>query len=639
MPTCQKVQVCIQPSRLCVFSLYFSRLNRNWQYFSAHNDKFSVPLFLIQNLYFCIRLGFCLQTNRKNEAQGMTAQNLTGYPSIDKPWLKYYTEEAINAPLPEGSMYDYMAEHTAGFLDKNALSYFSSKISYRCMLKKIRDAASAFSAVGVKAGDIVAVALPNIPENIYCIYALNMLGAVVDMIDLRSKGDLLLHYISESSAKVAVVCDMFAENMYAIADKTLLETLILVSPLAALPFPLSLYKRSRLPRCANAKQIMRWEKFISNGSDVDFDINRNSDSVACIAHTSGTTGMSKGVMLTNRNINTLVSQYISIGFEHDITDRMLNQVPPFLAYSFLSFHFPFALHLSVTLLPDYRPDKFADNLLKYKPNHVFAGPGDWLNLLSKSEKNIKYDSLKSLASGSDHLDEKSKAAITNVLEKAGCHYKILEGYGMTECCSAASTQLPSHIVDDSVGIPLPKSVFCIYDTETNSELPYDNVGEVCICSPCVMKGYFKNEKETSNVLRLHRDGKLWLHTGDLGRIDRDGNVFLIGRLKRVIIRYDGIKLYPLNLENAIRKHPAVSACCAVGSPDTIHGRGFVPVAFVTLVRGYDTAAAMDELIALCKAELSDKYCPDAFFFVETLPLTSNGKVDYRALERMAAEDK
>ena len=125
----------------------------------------------------------------------------------------------------------------------------------------------------------------------------------------------------------------------------------------------------------------------------------------------------------------------------------------------------------------------------------------------------------------------------------------------------------------------------------------------------------------------------------MGRIDRDGNVFLIGRLKRVIIRYDGIKLYPLNLENAIRKHPAVSACCAVGSPDTIHGRGFVPVAFVTLVRGYDTAAAMDELIALCKAELSDKYCPDAFFFVETLPLTSNGKVDYRALERMAAEDK
>ena len=189
----------------------------------------------------------------------MTAQNLTGYPSIDKPWLKYYTEEAVNAPLPEGTMYDYMAEHAAGFLDKNALSYFSSKISYRCMLKKIRDAAAAFSAIGVKAGDIVAVALPNIPENIYCIYALNMLGAVVDMIDLRSKGDLLLHYISESGAKAAVVCDMFAENMYAITDKTSLKTLILVSPLASLPFPLSMYKRSKLPRCTNAKQIMRWE--------------------------------------------------------------------------------------------------------------------------------------------------------------------------------------------------------------------------------------------------------------------------------------------------------------------------------------------------------------------------------------------
>ena len=166
-------------------------------------------------------------------------------------------------------------------------------------------------------------------------------------------------------------------------------------------------------------------------------------------------------MLTSRNINSLISQYISIGFDHDTSDRMLNQVPPFLAYWFLSFHLPFALHMTVILLPEYRPDKFAESLLKYAPNHVFAGPGDWGNLLTYGSRHINYSSLKSLASGSDHLDEKTKHAITEVLREGGCKNSILEGYGMTECCSAASSQLPGHIVDSSVGVPLPKNTFCI----------------------------------------------------------------------------------------------------------------------------------------------------------------------------------
>lgn len=567
----------------------------------------------------------------------MEEKTLTGYPSIDKPWLKYYSEEAINAPLPEGSIYDYLAENTAGYPDNNAILYLGRKISYRVLLKRIHDAASAFAAVGVKAGDIVAVALPNIPENIYCIYALNMLGAVVDMIDLRSMGDVLLHYINESDAKVAVICDMFAENMYAIAGKTNLETLILISPLASLSFPLSLYKRSRLPRRSNVRQIMHWEKFISRGNGATVGIRSDPDSVACIAHTSGTTGQPKGVMLTNRNINALISQYVSIGFDHDASDSMLNQVPPFLAYSFLSFHFPFVLRMSVTLLPDYRPEKFAGNLLKYTPNHVAVGPANWENLLTRAEKNIDYSFLKTLASGGNHLEEHARTAITTVLRKGGCRSNIIEGYGMTECCSSAATQLPTHVIDSSVGVPLPKNIFCVYDTETDSELTYNTIGEICIHSPCTMKGYFKNEKETESILRMHSDGQLWLHTGDLGKIDRDGNVYLVGRMKRVIIGYDGIKIYPTNIENVVMKHSAVSACCAVGSPDAIHGRGSVPTVFVVLACEYNATTAIDELNALCKAELAQNSRPDMFYFLNALPLTPNGKVDYRALEHMAAE--
>lgn len=533
-------------------------------------------------------------------------------------------------------MYEYLAEHAKDCLDQTAISYFNRDISYRSLLMNIRATASAFSSLGVKKGDIVTLALPNVPENIYCIYALNMLGAIADMIDLRAKGDILQHYIIGSGSTIAVVCDLFAENVLSVVKKTNVKTLIWVAPLASLPYPFNLYKRSINLRKKSDIRNIRWEKFKATHRNGAITMNRNPDLVACIAHTSGTTSRPKGVMLTSRQINSLVSQYVSIGFEHGDNDTLLNQVPPFLAYSFLSFHFPFALHMCIRLLPDYRPDEFAANLMKFKPNHVFAGPGDWANLISpKHNRHTDYSSLKSLASGSDHLDEKAKRAITEVLRKGGCQNNILEGYGMTECCSAAATQLPTHIVENSVGIPLPKNIFCIYDNDRNTELPYDMIGEICMCGPSVMKGYFNDPEETDNVLRKHEDGKLWLHTGDIGTLDCDGNIFLMGRKKRIIIRFDGIKIYPLNIEKTVLKHPAVRACCAVGMPDTVRGRGAVPVIYVVLKEKYDSIVAEEELKSICKKELAENYQPQAYHFIECLPLTPNGKVDYRALEKLA----
>ena len=151
-----------------------------------------------------------------------------------------------------------------------------------------------------------------------------------------------------------------------------------------------------------------------------------------------------------------------------------------------------------------------------------------------------------------------------------------------------------------------------------------------------MKGYFNNAAETANVLRTHSDGKLWLHTGDLGSIDRDGNIYLSGRLKRVIVRYNGMKVSPSNIERVILTHPAVSACCTVGKKDTVHSRGQVPAAFVVLE--YHDDNTISELKALCSSELSESYLPATYHIIDALPLTPNGKVDYRALERIAAEE-
>ena len=570
----------------------------------------------------------------------MTEKKLTGYPSIDKPWLKYYSEEAINAPLPQGTAYEYLLEKNKHALGDSALIYFKRKISYGKMFEYIDNAADAFSSLGVKRGDIVALALPNVPENIYCMYGLNKLGAIADMIDLRSKGDTLLHYLKESEATVAVICSLFAENTFEILLQTNIKKLIVVSPFDSLYAPLRFLmkikaKKLDMPDCA-----MDWKAFLKlSGKRVD--IVGAADDVACIFHTSGTTGMPKGVMLSNCAFNAMALNIKGSGLRCVPGEVMMNQVPPFLAYNALcTTHLSLVEHFQMILLPDYRPDKFASNTIKLKPNYLVAGPADWSNFLVEpalKDKPVDLSFLLSLISGSDSMSQKSKDAVNALIRKNGCTVKIQEGYGMTEIGAGACANVPQRNIDGSVGIPLPLNNFCIYDNENDQELPYGESGEICMSGPTVMKGYYKMPEETANILRKHKDGTLWLHSGDSGYISEDGNLYLEGRLKRIIIRHDGIKVSPFSLEKTIMKHKNVSACCVVGQFDEEHQMGQVPIAFIVLKEYNETT--ITEVKQLCEQGQSTNYLPHSYKVLETLPLTPNGKVDYRALEKMAATQK
>lgn len=562
-------------------------------------------------------------------------KNLTGYPSIDKPWLKYYSEEAINAPLPEGTAYEYLFEKNKDALSDTALIYFKRKISYGKMFEYIDKVAEAFHSLGIKKNDIVALALPNIPENIYCIYGLNKLGAIADMIDLRSKGDTLLHYLKESEATIAVICTLFAENTFEILSQTNIKKLIVISPFDSLYAPLRfLMKRKadtlNMPNCA-----MDWKAFMKLAGKKTSTAGETDD-VACIFHTSGTTGLPKGVMMSNGAFNAMAVHVKGSGLKFNYGEIMMNQVPPFLAYNSLcATHMPLALHMKIIMLPEYRPDRFATNIIKLKPNCAIAGPADWNNFLEKStlpNKPFDLSYLVSLISGSDAMTQKSKDAVNTIVKNHGCKEAVLEGYGMTEIGSAACANMPQHNVDISVGIPLPFNNFCIYDNESEQELPYGEIGEICMSGPTVMKGYYKMPEETTYVLRKHKDGILWLHSGDLGYINEDGNIYLEGRLKRIIIRHDGIKVSPFNLEKTIMKHKNVSACCVVGSFDKKHKMGQVPVAFIVLKDNNDATIA--EVKRICEQEQSSNYLPQDYKVIKALPLTPNGKIDYRALEQM-----
>ncbi len=568
-----------------------------------------------------------------------TEKKLTGYPSIDKPWLKYYSEEVINAVPPEGTIYEYIWDKNKNHLKDTALIYFGRKISYAKFFENINRAANAFSALGIKKDDIVAIALPNIPESIYCMYALNKIGAIADMVDLRSQGDILVHYFTETKADVAIICDLFAENTFDILSQTNIQKVVVASPFDSLYAPLRFAmkcksKKIKLPRCA-----MSWNQFLNRGSEDNMPTVGLSDDVAAIFHTSGTTGLAKGVMLTNKNFNAMAVHAKSSGLKFNWGESMMNQVPPFLAYNALcATHMPLSLHMRIIMLPEYRPDKFAENIMKLKPNCAIAGPADWNNFLDNEtlkKRQVDLSYLVSMISGSDAMSQKSKDAVNALVQKNGCKEEVLEGYGMTEIGSAACVNVPHHNVDNSVGIPMPFNTFCIYDNDAKKELSYNERGEICMTGPTVMKGYYNNAEETANVLKIHADGKVWLHSADLGYITEDGCVYLDGRLKRIIIRHDGIKVSPFTLEDTIMKHTGVTACCVVGAFDKEHQMGQVPVAFVTLTEGADAKTIIEDLVNLCDEELSENYRPHDYKVVDILSLTPNGKVDYRALEKEA----
>lgn len=565
----------------------------------------------------------------------------TGYPSIDKPWLKCYSQEAIDAEIPSGTMLDVVKENCRDRLREPALRYFNAKKTYGGLLKEIEHVARSFAAMGVRKGDSVALLLPNTPENTYCLYGLNALGAIADVIDLRSRGEQLNHYIDESDARVAVASTLFIENLLEILPATQLQKVIVVSPVESLPAPVRFLMKLKTKRSTYPASVITWKSFLKRQKPYDAS-DLTGEDIACVLHTSGTTGLSKGVLLSNRAFNTIAIEYRYGGMKFETGDTLLNQVPPFLAYNIaMATHLPLTLGMEIIMLPDYQPHKFAENMLKLKPNHGVAGPADWGNFLDyKGKPDYDLGFLKMPGSGSDAMQVKDKLAVNELLVSHGAKYPVMEGYGLTEACSAACTNVPQCDVLGSMGIPLCKMTFCIWDNDSGTELACNQEGEICIAGPSLMSGYKNRPSETADALKVHDDGVMWLHTGDLGYLDENGCLFLKGRLKRIIVRHDGIKVVPSNLEKVITENPLVRGCCVVGMADPDHRQGQVPVAFVTTdvsPEGEAAAQLMGELGALCGNALASDYQPYAFQLIDSLPLTPNGKVDYRELERRAAE--
>lgn len=566
-------------------------------------------------------------------------KELTGYPSIDKPWLKYYSEKTINTHLPECTIYEYLIQNNKDYPSDIAINYLGRKITYKELFENIDKTAAAFMKVGVREKEIVTIALPSIPEALYCVYALNKIGAVANMIHPLAGKDEMLNYLNEVESKVAVIFDGAYDFIVADIGRTSVEKVIVASPADSLPVALKVAYKLKVKKSElDGKTFQSWKSFIQDGRGTTVKVvKKECHEMAIISHTGGTTGEPKGCMISDYSTNAIIKQ-LEVILPYERQDINLAVLPPFVNYSLVDGMIGMIdIGITAVLIPKYEPERFQKYMRKYHPNHLSSIPAYWEAIIScKPAKKDDWSCLKNAYYGGEAMSIDSENAVNSVLRAFGSDALLCKGLGATELVSASTMTGIGYNTPGSAGIPLVKVNCKIVDSETLEEKQYHEEGEICFSGDTLMLGYFRNQEATDDIIKVHSDGFRWLHTGDTGYVDRDGLVFVTGRIKRIIMTKgrDGqvTKLFPDRIEKTIYSHQSVELCCVIGVPDK--NRINYPKAFVVLKDKMDKDNAKNEILVICKQNLPEYMVPEGIEFVSDLPRTERGKVDYRKLENI-----
>ncbi len=567
----------------------------------------------------------------------MTTQNPV-YASQAKPWLKYYDQKFIDQTLPALSAFEYVCQRSKNHLNDTALEYYGRKFTYADLIVNVKKTAAALRGAGVKKGDIITVVSIMTPEIIALFYAADMMGATLNLVDPRYSVEGIREYIEEVDSHLLVCLNVVYERCRQAAKRTNVEKVIVLSPADSLPPVMAVgYKLTTPDKNKYASNVIRWKQFIKGGEGQSTAAEPYDPDHACVVvHTGGTTGSPKGVMLTDDCFNGIALQFQAYPKLFHRGQKLMNVMPPFIAYGFAcGIHLPLVLGFTVIIIPNLDPAKLGSLVLKHKPEHMFGVPTHYQQLASDPklrDKDLSF--IINYAAGGDSLSRGAEQTVNDFLAAHGARYPIAKGYGMTEVSSAATVAAGLDNKPGSVGIPMVNTVVAAFEPGTDQELPIGQRGELCISGPCLMKGYYNKPEETAILLRRHPDGRVWAHTGDMGYLDEDGFVYLDSRIKRMIIRHDGFKVFPSMIENVVSRHPAVHQCSVVGCTDKDHVQGRLP--FVYIVLKADTTAkkkqVIRELERMCAEELPEYVQPVAYKFISSMPMTPVGKVDYRQLE-------
>ena len=554
------------------------------------------------------------------------------------PWAANMGDTPMHLEYFHGSLFEAVEEIAKKYPDNIAFDFMGRSTTYKSLVRQIEECAKALKTLGVREGDRVTVAMPNCPQAICVFYAINLIGGVANMIHPLSAENEIEFYLNESESITVITLDQFYSKFEAIRKNTKVVNIVLASIRDALSTPVKagymITEGLKIERIPDDAPVIRWKQFLRLGRCCfwNYKVKRSPDDAAAILYSGGTTGTTKGIVLTNLNFNALAAQIVAMNPMFRPGDKMLAAMPLFHGFGLgVCIHSMLANGGRCILVPRFTAKSYARLIVKYRCNFIAGVPTLYEALLRlPSMKDEDLSCLKGVFSGGDSLSVELKKKFDKFLYDHHAIVQIREGYGTTECVTA-SCLTPTHIAKEgSIGLPFPDTYYKIVKPGTDIELPYGEEGEILLAGPTVMKEYLKHPEETAQTLRAHDDGLTWVYTGDLGTMDSDGFIYFRGRIKRMIVA-SGYNVYPGQIENIIDAHEKVHMSCVIGVPDPY--RMHKVKAFVMLKEGVPANdETKQELLAYCRKNIAKYAMPYDIEFRESLPKTLVGKVAYRKLE-------
>ena len=564
--------------------------------------------------------------------------------SAAAPWLKYYGNTPASLEYPHKTMYEMVEAAAKRHPNHVAYVFMGKKTSYAEFMKRIQAAAQGLYKMGIRKGDKVTICMANTPQALDCFYALNRIGAIPNMIHPLSAAQEIAFYLNFSKSKAILTLDQFYYKVAEILPQLENPTEILIARVVdELPAPLSalypLTKSARAVKKLPKAGYTLWYDMVKAGKNTRLPAQKSRyDSCGAILYSGGTTGTTKGIMLSNLNFNALALQTIAAsGFtmEEISNMKMLSVMPVFHGFGLgIGIHTPLVAGGTCIIIPQFNVKVYAKTLMKQKPNLIPGVPTLFEALLRTEDlEGADLSFLKGIFSGGDSLSPELKKKVDAFLREHNCSEQIREGYGTTECVTASCLTPKDYARQGSIGVPFPDTFYKIVEPGTTNEAEANIEGEICISGPTVMLGYMDNPEETRQTLRRHYDGRIWLHTGDLGHMDQDGFVYFRQRIKRMIIT-SGYNVYPSQLENIIDANDKVLISCVIGVKDPYRVQRVK--AYVVPMPGVEPSEALkQEILDYCSGRIAKYAMPREIEFRKELPKTLVGKVAYRVLEEEA----